>query len=72
MFPSMNMRILNIRASQSNGTVSFSGVFSGYRNENSTNVDLNVDPGVLEKRTPPVAPLSYADINQTPVEVVDL
>lgn len=49
MFPKMQTRILNIRASQSNGTISFSGVFTGYSNAEQTSVSLNVDPRFLEE-----------------------
>jgi len=44
----MQTRILNIRASQPNGTVRFSGIFTGYRDAEQTSVSLNVDPKILE------------------------
>ena len=43
MFPSMNTRILDIRASQPTGKVSFSGAFSGYYSNEHSSLELNLD-----------------------------
>lgn len=72
MFPTMHTRILNIRASQSDGTVSFSGVFAGYQNAEKTSVSLNVDPAVLEARlAKPVQETPYAELIDESTELAE-
>lgn len=71
MFPTMQTRILNIRASQSNGnTVSFSGVFTGYRNAERTSLSLNIDPDSIQNKQPPkTAANDYAALVAEPLDV---
>ena len=72
MFPTMQTRILNIRASQSSGTISFSGVFTGFRDAEQTSVSLNVDPEVLEIRQSSAIELPEYDSSLMPVADTDI
>ncbi len=49
MFSTMNTPLLDIRASQNNGNVNFTGAFTGYRNDHSVQVTLQIDTELLEQ-----------------------
>lgn len=62
MFSTMNTPLLDIRASQPNGNVNFTGAFTGYRNGNTVQVALDIDHDTLERiSNPPAIDENYSN-----------